>query len=94
MPDQPESLRYLDLILSSKRGPSALSERAQELTAIVKAHPANKMALRALGRLFQVFKKMGKKDALAQTAAAATKAGCPPHIVSHFRGTALSPQKR
>jgi hypothetical protein len=89
LPDSPEALKYLELILSSKRGPNAERERAEELEAFLKKHPRSVQATRALALLRAAYHRLGEDGATAKAAGLAEAAGCAPEAVSNLAGKVL-----
>ncbi|HEY3322221.1 MAG TPA: PQQ-binding-like beta-propeller repeat protein [Planctomycetota bacterium] len=59
VPDSEEAFRFLQLILLSKRGAAADSERAAELESFIKNHTDSRCALRAIAHLRSVYRAMG-----------------------------------
>ncbi|MCZ7648434.1 MAG: PQQ-binding-like beta-propeller repeat protein [Planctomycetota bacterium] len=89
VPDAPESLHYLELILRSKRGLKAPAERKAELENFVKAHPGSVNVTRVLGHLIDLARKAQAADPYTAVAEFARAAKCPPDVVDAISGKVL-----
>ena len=87
IPDAPEAMQYMRLILAAKRGEHAFQERVDELSAFIKANPNGKNTLRALIFLRSLYKDNGDADAAQRAAAVARAAACPPPLIEKLTNT-------
>lgn len=77
LPGSPEALKFLKLMLVSKRGPNAGAEGAAELERFIAAHPDGANTVRALAMLQQAYVKMGEANPAARLARFMTAAKIP-----------------
>ncbi|MBE7465656.1 MAG: PQQ-binding-like beta-propeller repeat protein [Planctomycetes bacterium] len=89
IPDAPESLQYLELILRSKRGLKAYGERKIELENFVKAHPESTNTIRALSWLEDANRRLGAAEPRQATVAFAKTAKVPEQTIDALAGRAL-----
>jgi len=84
IPDTPEAMQYLRLLINSKRGPRALDERIEEIEGFVKSNAGGRNARRALLVLRTLYKEKGEGDPTAKLIAFAKSANCPPALVDRL----------
>ena len=63
VPSSPEALKFMRLILLSKRGPNADAERIAELEKFVLEHPESANTAKALGMLRDAYRRTNDPDA-------------------------------
>jgi len=81
IPDAPEVMKYLGLILATRRGPKADQERVAELEGFLKQRPQSAHAFEILTRLQALYKSAGEADARARAIQFAKTIKCTPIVV-------------
>ncbi|MCY3023538.1 MAG: hypothetical protein NTW87_31545 [Planctomycetota bacterium] len=89
VPGSDEAARFLDLILLSKRGEKADAERAAELESFIRANPACRNTLRAVGLLRSTYQRRGEADPQARLEKFLREANMPAQLQQAVAGAAF-----
>ncbi|MCW8132191.1 MAG: PQQ-binding-like beta-propeller repeat protein [Planctomycetota bacterium] len=77
VPDAPETMKYLNLILATKRGPKAAQERVDELEKFLKQRPQTVHAFQILSTLTDLYRGAGEADPKGKAMNLARSLKCP-----------------
>ncbi len=81
VPDSPQSLRFLQQIISAKRGAKPDQERIAELEEFIKAHPGGPNTIQALRLLRAAYIGNGGPSTWDKAIEFAKSAKCPPVVI-------------
>ncbi len=90
LPGAPQSMSFLNQILSAKRGANPEKERATELEEFIKAHPDTPNTIPALRLLRHTYVRMGGPNDWNKTVEFAKSVKCPPSITDTLTGKYVS----
>lgn len=80
VPDAPETMKYLNLILATKRGQKADQEKIAELEGFLKQRPQSSHAYEVLTMLQSLYRSTGDADPKAKAVALAKNLKCQPVV--------------